>query len=69
MYWVLSVLADPGGISERDSPRSKGAHGPGQRTNEHSGVTSDRSASLILMAATEEPAPSLPSGVPSMVTQ
>ena len=66
---MLSLLADPGHIVERDSPCSKGAHGPGQRTNKYSVVASDWSVSLILMVATDEPAPSLPSWVPSMVTE
>lgn len=37
--WVLSILAGPRDVGEKDSPCSKGAHCPGQVTNNFSVVT------------------------------
>lgn len=43
---MLSVLAGSGEVGKRDSPWSKGAHGPGQMTNKYSVVAFDWSPSL-----------------------
>lgn len=43
---LLSILAGPRDVGERDGPCSKGAHGPGQMTNKFSVVASDWSLSL-----------------------
>lgn len=46
MSWALSILAGPRDVGERDSPWSKGDHGPGQVTVEFSVMASDWSLFL-----------------------
>lgn len=58
MSWVLSVLAGPRDVGERDSPWSKGAHGPAQVTTEFSVVASDWSLFLGSDGSHRSPFPS-----------